>query len=75
MTTIYVFQVKSGVEAANWDEIDIQRDCEIVAEINGKNNSECEAKLKEMGIDEDTMGAGYGECAILDRAEEVKYID
>ena len=67
---MYIYKIKDGVKAASWDNIN-DSDIEIIGIITGKDNAECEQKLKDIPFDSDVMGAGYSECEHLDRAKDI----
>lgn len=54
---LYVYKMKDGIEKS-WDDIDFQKDIEVVAEIEGETNEECERKAVDAGYD-DTEKYGW----------------
>lgn len=57
--TLYVYKIKEDVKTESWDDIDYNNDLELVYEIEGETNDECEEKMYELGFDPDSMTSTY----------------
>lgn len=56
---LYVYKIKEDVKTESWDDIDYNNDLELVHEIEGETNEECEEKMYELGFDPDCMTSTY----------------
>lgn len=57
---LYVYKVKDDRSFDSWDDVDFEKDCEVVAIAEGESNRECEQKVVDAGYgDTDTYGWTY----------------
>lgn len=52
--------MKDGIES-NWDDVNFETECEVIAVINGEDNEDCEKKANEEYSDFEIYGYTYND--------------